>query len=1111
MKVKSVFFKKTELNSRKIILRIYATEIIIKMALVIAKWPNAITAPLLLSLVLLHNAIASSSTTTAIGTKSGQLWPGTKCAMSEYTCTNGKCIQLNQYCDNVNDCGDSSDEPRFCTRCNRTYYGNLGVTYNMELHRPKEDKIPYVCELNFTAAGGQHGDIIQITLESFTLGRFMSYTLDGCPDGYLQIAEASRAPVGGMWCGTSWGPVVFYSETRTLILTVKLFKLAKDQSGYNFDFRLLYKVLPRETAVVRFGGIKNEDIKPWQNTTLPKNHYNDFSNSTALSEQLIFDGIHHISTYRNEHHTINDFQLNYSEPKYYLGTLIHGTYCSRIFSDCDKKVCRLQSPNYPGVYPRNLTCYYAVRQHEVPPGKHALITVRQPKGNLVWIQTQTSSTKKNEKEKFTPRISTWDECSNVQDYVTIYDGYTTRDPVILKFCGGGESVPSAISSGPELLVEFTTSPFGTFVTSPSSLHSLNGFQFEVEVTFVDIQSPTYVKSKRMCEFWVRGTGHGVLENPRHSLSPNTTCLYHLQGTEEKYRSIDQIQIPRRGSTLHQPNRFKVWISILKFDLAPKFGLVNDASTSLLPQEDCTGMLRVWDGPLREAPVCKDLNCERDINSKPIIHKYGQNFTNLIARYCQGRVPRSCDHGIFNETHGRPCTLLESYVSSSDFVTLELKNTETTVLRPLQFKMRYEFVDLHQDGAPIGTEHECNRKFNSSLMDHSDQGTFRSTKNIFMFGRGGTPNLKCVYRFEAQRDERVRIVIKRLNTGKRKCSSKVDFDTNRSYCFGDTSVRLEVLEKHSPDSNLFLRSCGCNTTNTSDLPIIYTSSGKDLELHLIATNMTSQDDPDNIYFEATFQFIKGPYTCRESRRRSGPGGQTSLALEDIECRTRPWLVEPTSGRFLYVRLNGIYLRKHNPLQHNSVNSSRALSSNNCETKSRVVLTNAEGSSVTACPLSENSALNDYVEMFSSGWHDQHNFKESHFSPGISVEYINPDHEEYSFTWMEMVPRPHQGLLADCEFKCPELDACVNASVWCDGKSHCPSGYDESFTHCSALLRLPAEVLATLCVILLLCCIGFITYVYRKLRRKFRGTSILQTRLKSLSSMDTATFDEKDVIC
>lgn len=53
---------------------------------------------------------------------------------------------------------------------------------------------------------------------------------------------------------------------------------------------------------------------------------------------------------------------NYSEPKYYLGKLIQGTYCSRVFSDCEKRACRMQSPNYPGIYPRNLTCFYAVRQ-----------------------------------------------------------------------------------------------------------------------------------------------------------------------------------------------------------------------------------------------------------------------------------------------------------------------------------------------------------------------------------------------------------------------------------------------------------------------------------------------------------------------------------------------------------------------------------------------------------------------------------------------------------------------------------------------------------------------------------------------------------------------------
>lgn len=53
-------------------------------------------------------------------------------------------------------------------------------------------------------------------------------------------------------------------------------------------------------------------------------------------------------------------------------------------------------------------------QHDVPPGKHALIIVRQPKGNLIWIASEASTAKKNEKEKFIPTINTWDECDNVQ-------------------------------------------------------------------------------------------------------------------------------------------------------------------------------------------------------------------------------------------------------------------------------------------------------------------------------------------------------------------------------------------------------------------------------------------------------------------------------------------------------------------------------------------------------------------------------------------------------------------------------------------------------------------------------------------------------------------------
>lgn len=221
--------------------------------------------------------------------------------------------------------------------------------------------------------------------------------------------------------------------------------------------------------------------------------------------------------------------------------------------------------------------------------------------------------------------------------MTIYDGYTTRDLTVLKFCGGGQVVQPTTSSGPELLVEFTTSPYGTFnnLQQDTNLQAFNGFQLEVEVTFVDIQSPTYVKSKRSCEFWIRGMGHGVLENPKHTIAPNTTCLYHLQGTELTSRSMDHLQMSlrRAGSVSTTNTRFKVWLSILKFDYAPYLE-PTDENMLLQPlKEDCSGMLRIFDGQLREAPMCKDLDCyinERD--PSPRNARPGHNYTNVIARF-----------------------------------------------------------------------------------------------------------------------------------------------------------------------------------------------------------------------------------------------------------------------------------------------------------------------------------------------------------------------------------------------------------------------------------------------------------------------------------------------
>lgn len=67
------------------------------------------------------------------------------------------------------------------------------------------------------------------------------------------------------------------------------------------------------------------------------------------------------------------------------------------------------------------------------------------------------------------------------------------------------------------------------------------------------------------------------------------------------------------------------------------------------------------------------------------------------------------------------------------------------LRPLLFRIQYEFVDLHQDGEAFGTG-ACYRKFVSRARDNLDlypqtSKRVRSPRDVFLFGRGGAENLE----------------------------------------------------------------------------------------------------------------------------------------------------------------------------------------------------------------------------------------------------------------------------------------------------------------------------------------------------------------------------------
>jgi len=102
-----------------------------------------------------------------------------------------------------------------------------------------------------------------------------------------------------------------------------------------------------------------------------------------------------------------------------------------VYENCENN-CTLQTPNFPGLYPGNSTCYWAIRETNVPPGLRALIKLS---GEVHVGVGELRST----------------DCSS--DFVTVYDGYSIRDPELIKFCGHG-AVEEVISSHNEILVQF---------------------------------------------------------------------------------------------------------------------------------------------------------------------------------------------------------------------------------------------------------------------------------------------------------------------------------------------------------------------------------------------------------------------------------------------------------------------------------------------------------------------------------------------------------------------------------------------------------------------------------------------------------------------------------
>ncbi|XP_058065903.1 uncharacterized protein LOC131215530 [Anopheles bellator] len=1136
------------------------------------------------------------------------------CKISEYPCRGGaSCVPLDKYCDGRDDCGDGSDEPKMCTVCNRTYYGDIGRTYTLTVPPPQWNRLPFLCHLTFTASGHEQGDIVQIIFDKFTVGRFdeglidpdmdssdasltMGGDLPGCPEGFMQLSELGRPFTGGSWCGKASGHQLYFSETSTVTASVKVFH-APMQAGTPFEFRIRYKFISQSEAIVRYG---------------------------APSELLE------------------------------LGRVTPGTYCTRQYDECYRKKCRLQSPNYPGMYPRNVTCYWTIRQKVVPTCKHAMVAISQENEHKALVKRSIASLNKTARA-----VRAWSDCTGERDHLIFYDGSSTNDPVLAKYCGG-DWLPRVVSRGPEMLIAFHSSPFSAPLQSGQSNR---GFELDVDILFADSDSFDFAQGGSKCEFHINASNPdevllsrrgriGHLLSPRHTLAPNTTCTYYFHGMPTDLIWISfthyhlQILQPSSGSSSGGDNstigrsdplpwitRTRIWDSAGTFvpvrttspasilsssssssaGASPSYGsTVAGGATSSLPGMTATTALyqqlmnrsvnnyytagnqngktikinvdNVWNpvdqyiyGPTvnsifnqppptapsdgggrgrgtgyggpEKYPKHRGSKSELGAGNYVQSVRHGKDSSDLVfkdhgrkagktnvvvgpgrrlmAEFFDNEAPKLCDHMTLDgKGHRmRPCTPLESYVSTGQDLKIEFHTMTGTSLFPSSFGINYEFVDTELGGEPyLGPAskkprdpHEdpslaldpavpllCSRVFRKR------KGDFQSPRNVFLHGRGGAKNISCLYRFEASVGERVRVELFNVSFGEfASCVTESDGHTGRARCStpdAEPDARtgeLRIFDVPYPDVRIPL-GCFCdNTSSTYNAPLTFISNSRTLELTFVVTRLNISEDFADVYFHAAYDFIRVP-ECRRRLRLRGSGGEDELHFplrsHDASCDGLPWYIEAQQqDRSLFVRTWGSFL----PVEPTIEDFAK------CNTRNRLIVYGGAPLKVmrVICP-SAPSSRSASLHIFSEDWLSNQPFLSFDRPVSMVLEPIHKEPGSIGFSWLE-IQRTKASLIqqldlqtnftandtlvefglypreTECEYRCPELDACIGSALWCDGRPNCPSGYDESEQECgSRLIELPGGIYAAFgCVAAAIsACLIFCLLVMVKKRRK-----------------------------
>ncbi|KAM7341876.1 uncharacterized protein ACRADG_009505 isoform 1-T5 [Cochliomyia hominivorax] len=319
---------------------------------------------------------------------------------------------------------------------------------------------PLTCWYRFrTLKGAPRDFVLRLRFKKFKIGTLINAT--HCEGGYLQIVDGNaktdvsnrREP--GMFCGEAEQPQTFISETSYVKVMFHTDNFT-DQTYFTFDSRA-----EQQTEVyLRYG--------------------------------------QHPELYPNRR-----------------GEVVQGSYCEREYRDCRLQTCYVQSPAYPGLYPRALNCRYKLH-------------TRQPYIKL-YLQNEQFAVDGQRCENvmtcpIRPIGSGNEHCP--YDWLAVYDGRDEHSPLIGKFCGLGKFPFSIIGTSQYMYVEFVTSPAGPLLNT--------GFHFNVG------NWPGHVETAGIkhgiCDWLLSSdslkdssASEGIFLSIAHWYPPNTSCSYHIKG------------------------------------------------------------------------------------------------------------------------------------------------------------------------------------------------------------------------------------------------------------------------------------------------------------------------------------------------------------------------------------------------------------------------------------------------------------------------------------------------------------------------------------------------------------------------------------------------------